>query len=73
MKLEGDPDYAHLCCTLFNLRVVVLVCLFIHLYLCTTIEMIKTEAGHHMSISDLEGNLLKKLTGTDGILLLNRG
>lgn len=27
----------------------------------------------HISISDLDGNLLKKLTGTEGILLLNRG
>lgn len=27
----------------------------------------------YISISDLAGNLLKKLTGTEGILLLNRG
>lgn len=27
----------------------------------------------YISMSDLAGNLLKKLTGTEGILLLNRG
>lgn len=69
--------YAHLCCSLFYLGVMVQVCLFIFIYIdiytCTQYNAITGGENFQSIISDFEGNLLKKLTGTDGILPLNRG